>query len=84
MKQYCRYCAYCFEADEYRCSNHPKGEQPYWTENDIKKANHCPNFALTDDIITGKQYKPREYKPKNHESESQNTEEPQLSFFEEK
>ena len=81
MKQYCRYCAYCFEAEGYFCSNHPKGEQPYWTENDIKKVNHCPNFALTDDVITGRQYKPREYKPKNHESESQNTEEPQLSFF---
>ena len=81
MKQYCRYCVYCCGADEYRCINHPKGEQTRWTESDIKKVNHCPNFVLTDDVITGKQYKPREYKPKNHESESQNTEEPQLSFF---
>ena len=62
MKQYCQYCAFCFDGgDEYRCSNHPKGEQPYWSVKDIKRANKCPNFALSDQgsVITGKQYKPR-------------------------
>lgn len=61
MKQYCRYCAFCFEADDYRCSNHPKGKQPHWTEEQIKRPNKCPNFALSDlgDVITGKQYRPR-------------------------
>lgn len=62
MKQYCQYCVFCFSGgDEYRCSNHPKGEQPYWSEKDIKRANNCPNFALSDQgsVITGKQYKPR-------------------------
>lgn len=65
MTQMCRYCAYCFEADDYRCSNHPKGEQPHWTEQDIKRPNHCPNFALTEDVITGKEYKPRQRRDDN-------------------
>ena len=59
MKQYCRYCAFCFEADDFRCSNHPKGKEPHWTEADIKRANHCPNFSLTEDVITGREYVPR-------------------------
>ena len=62
MKQYCRYCAFCFEAgdDEYRCSDHPKGEEPHWTRKQINRENHCPNFALTDlgDVETGKPYRP--------------------------
>ena len=61
MKQYCRYCSFCFEADDYRCSNHPKGKQPHWTEEQIKRENHCENFNLSDlgDVITGRQYQPR-------------------------
>ena len=61
MKQYCRYCAHCFEADDFRCSNHPKGKEPHWTESQIKHENHCPNFVLSDlgDVITGRQYKPK-------------------------
>ncbi len=66
MKQYCRYCAFCFEADDFRCSNHPKGLQPEMTEAQIKRPNNCPNFALCDlgDVITGRQYKPRPERPK--------------------
>ena len=64
-KQYCRYCAFCFEADDFRCSNHPKGKQPHWTETQIKRENHCPNFALSEDVITGRQYKPREHKERH-------------------
>ena len=66
MKQYCRYCAFCFEADDFRCSNHPEGKQPHWSESDIKRANNCPNFEMSDlgDVITGRKYKPREKKQK--------------------
>ena len=64
MKQYCRYCAFCFEADDFRCSNHPKGEEPHWTEAQIKRQNHCKNFQLADDVITGREYIPRKPKPK--------------------
>ena len=67
MRQYCRYCAFCFAADDYRCSNHPKGKEPHWTEEDIKKENHCPNFVLSDQgcVMSGRQYKPRDKnKPK--------------------
>ena len=69
MRQYCRYCAFCFEADDFRCSNHPKGEQPQWTEAQIKKVNNCPNFELSElgDIITGRPYRPREKKPDDGE-----------------
>ena len=62
MKQYCRYCAFCFEADDFRCSNHPEGKQPHMTRKQINRENHCSNFALTDlgDVETGKEYRPRE------------------------
>lgn len=69
MKQYCRYCVFCFEADAYCCSNHPKGDEPYWTEKQIKRANNCPNFIQTEDIITGREYRPREPKEKEDDSE---------------
>ena len=62
MKKYHRYCAYCFEADDYRCSNHPEGKQPHWTEEQVKRETNCRNFVLSDMgdvIITGKQYHPR-------------------------
>ena len=62
MKQYCRYCAFCFEADDFRCSNHPKGLQPHWTREQINRPNNCHNFALSDlgDVETGKMYRPAE------------------------
>ena len=63
MKQYCRYCAYCFDAgDDFRCSNHPRGEEPHWSRAQINRENNCPNYVLSDlgDAETGKQYAPRE------------------------
>lgn len=71
MRQSCRYCSYCFAADDYRCSNHPDGKQPHWSEQDIKRENHCKNFALSDMgcVINGRQYKPRE-KKKDTEKDS--------------
>lgn len=74
MKQYCRYCAFCFEADDFRCSNHPLGEEVHWTRKQINRQNHCPNFALTDlgDVETGKEYKERgTYKKKRKTSGTQ-------------
>lgn len=61
MKKYHRYCAYCFEADDYRCSNHPEGKQPHWTEEQVKRETSCRNFVLSDmgDVITGRKYHPR-------------------------
>ena len=63
MKQYCRYCAFCFEADDFRCSNHPDRKNPHWTREQINRPNNCPNFVLSDlgDVETGKLYRPREY-----------------------
>ena len=84
MKQYCRYCAFCFQADEdeFRCSDHPKGEQPHWTRKQINRENHCPNFALSDlgDAETEKQYRPRgQYREKPPEEIS--LKERQVSFL---
>ena len=61
MPQYCRYCVFCFDADEFRCSNHPDGKQLRMTRQQINRANNCPNFQLSDlgDAETGKQYAPR-------------------------
>lgn len=59
MKQYCRYCAFCCEVDDgYYCGE----EEHLMLESDIKRANVCKHYAYTDagDIITGKQYQPRE------------------------
>lgn len=66
MAQYCRYCAFCFEADDFRCSAMPDGKELHLSREDINKANKCKRFALSDlgDVETGKQYKPRTYKPK--------------------
>ena len=62
MKQYCRYCSFCFAADDYRCSDYPKGQEPHWTREQINRPNHCPNFDLSPcgDVDTGRIYKPRE------------------------
>ena len=81
MKKYCRYCAFCFDAGDYRCSNHPDGKQPHWTEKQIKREINCKNFVLSDlgDVITGKQYRPR-YVNTNGKSEEKKFE--QLSFIE--
>ena len=80
MKKYCRYCAYCFSADDYRCSNHPEGKEPHWTEEDIKRENHCKNFVLSDMgcVINGRQYQPRE---KKNKSVTENDGFEQLSFI---
>ncbi len=66
MNQYCRYCAFCFESDDFRCSNHPSNKQVHMTEAQIKRVNHCKNFALCElgDVITGRQYVERVKKPK--------------------
>lgn len=58
MKQYCRYCARCFEGDTFYCGERDK----VLSESQIKRANNCKDFALSDlgDIITGKQYQPRD------------------------
>lgn len=58
MKQYCRYCAFCFEGDCYYCSalNKPLGDEQ------IKRPNKCKEFAMLNDVITGREYKPREQK----------------------
>lgn len=80
MKQYCRYCVFCFEADDFRCSNHPQSEQPHWTRKDINRENHCPNFQLhpDGDIETGKPYKPH---TKHNRQQSDNNKVEQLSLF---
>ena len=61
MKQYCRYCIYCFESDDFRCSNHPQGKEVHWSREQINRENHCPNFTLSDlgDVETGKPYRER-------------------------
>ena len=55
MRQYCRYCAFCFEGDGFHCSD--KGIE--LSEGKIKHANKCKEFSfLNADVITGKEYKP--------------------------
>ncbi len=71
MKQYCRYCVHCFEGDGYCCS----AKERYMSEEQIKRANNCPDFILSEDIITGREYKPKPIKIETEEL-------PQLSFEE--
>ena len=75
MRQYCRYCVHCIEGDVFFCTN----DERTMSEAEIKRVNNCPNFMLTEDIITGREYAPREHKSK----EKQVAEEMhQLSFEE--
>ena len=66
MAQYCRYCSWCFAADDYRCSHHPKGLEQHWTREQINRQNNCPNFDLSPlgDVDTGEMYRPRVKKEK--------------------
>ena len=82
MKQYCRYCGYCFVIgdDLYACSAYPGEKEIIQTRKQINRVNHCPNFALTDlgDVETGKEYKERDtYKKKRKTSGTQ------ISMFDE-
>jgi superfamily II DNA helicase RecQ len=56
VAQYCRYCVHCIEGDVFFCTD----EEKTMTESQIKRSNNCINFQLTEDILTGKEYKPRE------------------------
>lgn len=61
MAQYCRYCAFCFDADLFGCSNENGIHYGlYMTEKKIKRPNKCPEYQYTDlgDVITGRQYHP--------------------------
>lgn len=75
MRQYCRYCVRCIEGDVFFCTD----DERTMSEGEIKRANNCPNFMLTEDIITGREYAPRKRKPK----EKQVAEEMQQLSFEE-
>ncbi len=55
MRQYCRYCAFCFEGDVFYCAD----KDMVLSEDKIKRANKCKEFAFVNvDVITGKEYKP--------------------------
>ena len=75
MRQYCRYCVHCIEGDVFFCTD----DERTMSEAEIKRVNNCPNFMLTEDIITGREYASRERKPK----EKQVAEEMQQLSFEE-
>lgn len=57
MKQYCRYCAHCFEGDTFFCGEHDE----VLSETQIKRANQCKDYTYSTlgDVLTGKQYQPR-------------------------
>jgi hypothetical protein len=49
------------------------------SELEIKRTNNCPDFMLTEDIITGREYTPREHKPRKKQTAEEMR---QLSFEE--
>lgn len=63
-KQYCRYCAFCFQSDEdeFRCSAEINGQHLFMTRKQINRAKTCTEFALSEmgDVVTGKQYQPKQ------------------------
>lgn len=73
MKQYCRYCVHCIEGDVFFCTD----DERTMSEAEIKRVDNCSNFMLTEDIITGKEYKPRE--PREPKAIEDNSE--QLKLF---
>lgn len=62
MKQYCRYCAFCFEGDVFYCSDHDE----VLSEVKIKRVNHCKDFAFTEEDVFNPDHKytPRVIKPR--------------------
>ena len=64
IKQYCRYCAFCFQADEdeFRCSAEINGQQLHMTRKQINRATTCKEFKYCElgDVVTGKQYQPKQ------------------------
>lgn len=74
MAQYCRYCSFCFEGDGFFCSDK---EKPL-DDAEILRVNHCKNFDLSPlgDVVTGRQYTPRQKKPKDKPDEFK-----QISIF---
>ena len=80
-KQYCRYCAHCFEGDGYCCNNPPEGKDGYLSDEAIKRPNQCKNFCQTEDIITGREYKPRNAVNTEKKSENAENNDVQLTFF---
>lgn len=61
MAQYCRYCAFCIQPDDYYCSLHDKFVSG-------KSANKCKDYAyceLGDADGSGRQYNPRRHKTDN-------------------
>lgn len=57
MKQYCRYCAYCFEGDCFYCSCHER----VLAETSIRSVNRCRDYVKSElgDVASGRQYRPR-------------------------
>lgn len=80
-KQYCRYCSHCFEGDGYCCSDPPEGKDGYLSDDAIKRPNHCNNFCETKDIITGREYKPRNAAIAEKKSTNAENNDVQLTFF---
>ena len=53
MRQYCRYCAFCFEGDVYFCDVFDKP----LTDLALKNANNCHAYGYCGiDVITGKEH----------------------------
>ena len=67
MKQYCRYCAFCFEGDVFYCGNHDE----VLNEGKIKRVNHCKDFAFTEEdcFNPDHKYTPRVIKPKAYDGQ---------------
>ena len=61
MTQYCRYCAFCICGDVLYCTS----KEMILDEKQIRRVNHCKDFALTSvgDVLTGRPYTPRKGKP---------------------
>ena len=67
MKQYCRYCANCFDADEIICTIH----QVQISEQSAKRVNQCEDFLFTEvDLFNpDHRYTPRAVKPKVYDGQ---------------
>ena len=63
MAQYCRYCSFCCYGDCAYCTLYDK----VLSDKMIKSVNHCKEFSLcpVGDVLSGRQYRPREKKNQN-------------------
>lgn len=77
-KKYCRYCAYCINADLYYCTE----KEQVLSDKAVHRVTNCSSFELSPlgDVDTGAAYKPRQELTEDEIKAQQEFDNSQLRF----